>query len=122
MPPAPERLYGLYAVTPDLDNTALLAQRVAAAIAGGARAVQYRHKAAGPALRRAQALALLALCREAGVPLIVNDDLALALELDADGVHLGRDDIDATAARKRLGPRRLLGISCYNDLARADSD
>lgn len=110
---------GLYAVTPDLDDTATLAQQVAAAVAGGTGAVQYRHKTAAPGLRRTQAQALLAVCRQAGVPLIINDDLALALELDADGVHLGRDDGDAVAARRQLGARRLLGISCYNDLDRA---
>ncbi len=113
------RLHGLYAVTPDLDDTAVLAQQVADTIAGGARAVQYRHKTAAPALRRAQAQALLAVCRRAGVPLIINDDLALALELDADGVHLGRDDGEPAAARRQLGSRRLLGISCYNELDRA---
>jgi len=109
----------LYAVTPEIDDTAVLTQGVADAIAGGASAVQYRHKTAAPDLRRAQVQALLAVCRRSGVPLIVNDDLALALELDADGVHLGRDDGDAATARRLLGPRRLLGISCYNDLDRA---
>ncbi|MGH8617373.1 MAG: thiamine phosphate synthase [Burkholderiales bacterium] len=112
-------MHGLYAITPEIEDTGTLAQRVADAIAGGARMVQYRHKTATPVLRRTQAEALLAVCRRAGVPLIINDDLALALELDADGVHLGRDDGDTAAARRQLGPRRLLGISCYNELDRA---
>jgi thiamine-phosphate pyrophosphorylase len=56
------------------------------------------------------------LCRPAQVPLIVNDDLELAIALDADGAHLGRDDGDLAEARRRLGPRRLLGASCYNRL------
>jgi len=112
-------LYGLYAVTPDLDDTVLLAQQVADAIAGGASAVQYRHKNAAPDLRRTQAQALLGVCRRASVPLIINDDLTLALQLDADGVHLGREDGDPAAARRQLGRGRLLGISCYNDLERA---
>jgi thiamine-phosphate pyrophosphorylase len=107
---------GLYALTPDEPDTSRLVRQVRAALAGGAAAVQYRSKAAPGALRRAQAAAVLACCRAAGVPLIVNDDLALAEAVGADGVHLGRDDGDLGAARRRLGPGRLLGASCYNRL------
>ncbi len=110
---------GLYALTPDERDTTALVAAVRAAVAGGAAAVQYRNKPAEPALRRAQAAALAALCREAGVPLIVNDDLELALEVDAAGVHLGRDDGDLAAARRRLPPGKLLGASCYDRLERA---
>lgn len=112
-------LAGLYAITPDLANTALLLARVEQALAGGARLVQYRNKSAGPELKREQAPALLALCHRHGARLIVNDDLALTLALGADGVHLGREDGDLEAARAALGPGRLLGLSCYADLARA---
>ncbi len=118
--PVKRRLAGLYAVTPDLDDTQRLLALVEAALAGGAAAIQYRHKAADPALKRTQAAALLSLTRKAGIPLIVNDDLELALELGADGVHLGRDDGALAAARARLGPGRILGVSCYNEPARAD--
>lgn len=59
---------------------------------------------------------LRTLCRARRVPLIINDDIELAVAVDADGVHLGRDDGDLSAARDRLGPGRLIGISCYNDL------
>jgi thiamine-phosphate pyrophosphorylase len=110
---------GLYALTPDEPDTGALVAAVRAALAGGAAAVQYRNKAADAALRRAQAAVLAALCREAGVPLIVNDDVALALEVDAAGAHLGRDDGDLAAARERLGPGKLLGASCYDRLDRA---
>ncbi len=112
---------GLYALTPDLADTGRLADRVGEALRGGAAAVQYRNKAAPPDLRREQAAALAALCRAAGVPLIVNDDVELALAVGADGAHLGAGDGDLAAARARLGPGRLLGASCYNrlDLARA---
>ncbi len=110
---------GLYALTPDEPDTAALVAAVRAAVAGGAAAVQYRSKRADAALRRAQAAALVALCREARVPLIVNDDLELALEIDAAGVHLGRDDGDLAAARRRLLPGKLLGASCYDRLDRA---
>lgn len=105
---------GLYAITPDQIDTAVLVARVSQALAGGIALLQYRNKAAGLRLRREQACAILPLCREAGVPLIINDDLALAVEIDASGVHLGADDGDLAAAREALGPRRLLGASCYN--------
>jgi thiamine-phosphate pyrophosphorylase len=107
---------GLYALTPDVGDTPELLRLVGAALRGGAVAVQYRNKPAPDALRREQAQALLGLCRPAQVPLIVNDDLELAIALDADGAHLGRDDGDLAVARRRLGPRRLLGASCYNRL------
>jgi thiamine-phosphate pyrophosphorylase len=105
---------GLYAITPDDPDTERLAEQVAAALAGGAAVVQYRNKSASPALARRQAARLAALCRDAGVPLIVNDDVQLALDVDAAGAHLGGDDGDLATARARLGPGRLLGASCYN--------
>jgi thiamine-phosphate pyrophosphorylase len=105
---------GLYAITPDDADTARLIARVEQALAGGARVVQYRNKTADAGLRHEQATALLALCRRDGVPFIVNDHLELALAIGADGVHLGGDDGDIAAARRALGPDRLLGASCYN--------
>jgi len=111
---------GLYALTPDEPDTAVLAAKVRAAIAGGATAVQYRNKQAPARLRQEQALTLAVLCRGAGVPLLVNDDVELALAVAAAGVHLGRDDGDLAAARRRLGPGRLLGASCYDRIERAE--
>jgi thiamine-phosphate pyrophosphorylase len=108
------KLAGLYAITPDEANTAILVAKVGQALRGGASVVQYRNKTAGPELRREQGSALAAICRAAGAAFIVNDDLALALALDADGVHLGGDDGDLAEARQRLGQPRLLGASCYN--------
>ena len=113
------RLSGLYALTPDLADTAELLRRARAALLGGARLLQYRNKGADGAQRREQAGALLGLCREFGAPLIVNDDLGLALEIGADGAHLGREDGDLAAARAALGPGRLLGVSCYDAMERA---
>src|SRR5258708_21885778 len=107
---------GLYAVTPDEPDIGLLARKVRKALAGGARILQYRNKSANAALRREQGAALLALCREARVPLIINDDLDLARAIGADGLHLGREDISIAAARAQLGKDRLLGISCYDRL------
>ncbi len=112
-------LRGLYAVTPDLADTADLLRRVGQALLGGVRLVQYRNKAADEALRREQAGALLGLCRRHGAPLIVNDDLALVLEIGADGAHLGGEDGDLAAARAALGAGRLLGVSCYDEMERA---
>jgi thiamine-phosphate pyrophosphorylase len=113
---APGAIVGLYAITPDEADTAALARKVGEAIAGGARAVQYRNKSADARLRRDQGAALLALCRSLRVPLVINDDLDLAVSLGADGLHLGRDDAALAAARARLGPGRMLGASCYDRL------
>jgi len=111
---------GLYAITPEEVDTDRLVDRLAAAIAGGARLFQYRSKSPDGAVRRAQAERLLDLCRNAGATLIVNDDLELAMAIGADGVHLGREDGSVAAARERLGEEKLLGVSCYDriDLAR----
>jgi thiamine-phosphate pyrophosphorylase len=110
---------GLYALTPDLLDTDELIARVTAAIAGGATAVQYRNKIASPPLRRAQALALRDLCGARGTIFIVNDDVNLAYAVDADGVHLGRDDAPLARARQRLGTTAIIGASCYDSLERA---
>jgi thiamine-phosphate pyrophosphorylase len=115
------RLAGLYAVTPDLADTDDLVARVAAALAGGACAIQYRNKAADQALRRAQAGALARVHATRGGLYIVNDDVELAAAVGADGVHIGQDDGDIAAARSRLGPDRILGVSCYDDFARAET-
>jgi thiamine-phosphate pyrophosphorylase len=107
---------GLYAITPDEPDTRELVRKVRQALAGGARMVQYRNKSADAMLRLEQSRALLALCGAARVPLIINDDLDLALALGADGVHLGRDDVPVAAARTRLDKEMLLGVSCYDRL------
>ena len=112
---------GVYAVTPDLADTGLLVVNVRAVLAGGARLLQYRNKPADHATRRAQAAVLLDLCRHYDAALIINDDIELALELDADGVHVGADDAAIPFARARLGSAKLIGASCYDDLQRARS-
>lgn len=114
-------LVGLYAVTPDEPDTETLLRKVTQALRGGAKIVQYRNKPAGPALRREQGRALAALCRESGACFIINDDFALALEVDADGAHLGAEDGDLAVARKQLGAGRLLGASCYDRLEFAEA-
>lgn len=116
--PPPTR--GLYAVTPDIADTADLVARVDAALGGGVRWVQYRNKNASPALRRVQAEALAKTCHRQGALLIVNDDVVLAAEIGADGVHLGADDGDLDRARAVIGRDRILGVSCYASFERAE--
>ena len=113
------RLRGLYAITPDLADTGRLLASVEPVLAGGAVLLQYRNKVADAALAEAQARALLPLCQRYRVPLVVNDDAALAARIGAAGVHLGRDDDDVAAARRLLGSAALVGVSCYADLWRA---
>ena len=111
-------LRGLYAITDGTPAPRLLSS-VEAAIRGGARLLQYREKSAAPARRLEEARALLELCRGHGVPLIINDDVALAAATGADGVHLGKHDGSLAEARVRLGPRAVIGVSCYDSLPRA---
>jgi thiamine-phosphate pyrophosphorylase len=113
------RISGLYAVTPATPDTDWLNARVEAVLAGGARVVQYRNKSADRQLRHRQAGSLLGLCRAYRALLIVNDDVGLAREVDADGVHLGRADQPLAEARAALGAGKLIGVSCYDSLARA---
>ena len=102
----------LYAVT---DNAWLgertLAECVEAALAGGATFVQLRDKQATGEALQAEAEELLALCRAAGVPFVVNDDVECALAVGADGVHVGQDDMACERARALLGPDAIVGVS-----------
>ncbi|MEO8164628.1 MAG: thiamine phosphate synthase, partial [Betaproteobacteria bacterium] len=114
-----KRVSGLYAVTPELTDTGALVRKVEAALRGGARVVQYRTKSIGDSLRRIQAEELARLCRERNALFIINDSIELARWVDADGVHLGKHDADLSAARSALKPGKLIGVSCYNDMALA---
>lgn len=110
---------GLYVLTdPGLIPDAGLVDRVEQAIAGGAVAVQYRDKRSGYRGHLDRTRALRELTRRLGALLIINDDPGLAAQVDADGVHLGRDDPDPEAARELVG-RRIIGVSCYDDFDRA---
>jgi thiamine-phosphate pyrophosphorylase len=106
------KLRGLYAITPEHAGRDVLPGLVAQALEGGIAALQYRRKAAADVQ---EARTLAALCRRHGVPFIVNDDLALALEAGADGLHLGREDGALPAARQRLAGQ-FVGASCYDSL------
>ncbi len=115
-----QRLRGLYVITEDRRlGPAPLAAAVEPALRGGARVVQYRDKSGDHERRLAEAVVLRALCNAYRVPLLINDDVDLASACAADGVHLGRDDLDVASARARLPAGSLIGVSCYNrfDLA-----
>jgi thiamine-phosphate pyrophosphorylase len=115
------RLCGLYAITPELADTAQLVARVNAALAGGATAVQYRNKFSAPGERYQQAAALARVVAARDALFIINDDATLAAAVDADGVHLGEDDGSVDHARECVGPERIIGVSCYNDWRRAQA-
>lgn len=125
-PVAPDRLAlrarvrGVYAITPDTEDTAALLAATTLVLRGGAQVVQYRNKTASRALRLEQAGALAALCRQRKALFIVNDHLDLALQVAADGLHVGAHDGDLAALRRLLGPGRLLGVSCYDRIDRAE--
>ena len=108
---------GLYAITDALlipDDRLLDA--VEQALLGGARLIQYRDKSADAPRRLAQARRLNALCQRYQIPLIINDDVELAAEVGAAGVHIGKDDPAFATACARLGENALIGVSCYNRL------
>ncbi len=110
------RLRGLYAITdPHLCGDELLAM-AEAALAGGARLLQYRNKQADPIRQRAEATALADLCRQHDALFLINDDPQLALTAGADGVHLGQSDTGPDTARELLGPDAIIGITCHADL------
>ncbi|HKY93712.1 MAG TPA: thiamine phosphate synthase [Kiloniellales bacterium] len=92
-----------------------LVEVVEAAVAGGVTLVQLREKQLHSAELAALARELLAVLRPLGIPLIVNDDLEAALASDADGLHVGQQDLDAGEARRKLGPDRILGLSISTD-------
>ncbi|HER33901.1 MAG: thiamine phosphate synthase [Halothiobacillaceae bacterium] len=117
-------LSGLYVITDTIRfQREALVEAVGEAIAGGATMVQYRDKSDEADRRRAEATALAELCRRHAVPLIINDDVALAIEVGAAGVHLGRDDAPLAETRARFaaaGRDAIIGVSCYADRLRAE--
>ena len=110
---------GLYAITPDWEDTTLLTDKVVEVLEAGASVLQYRNKTANKQLRLDQALAIKKICQRYAVPFIINDDFELCKHLDTDGVHLGKDDHKLTEVRNILGKRKIIGVSCYNDVKRA---
>jgi thiamine-phosphate pyrophosphorylase len=112
---------GLYAITPDGTDPATLKAMVIAALEGGTRLIQYRQKNMAAPIRVAQARELNALCVSRNASLIINDNVELAHQIDAAGVHLGRDDMGVVEARQMLGPHKIIGVSCYNQMELAEA-
>ena len=108
------RLHGVYAITDPVLCGPHLNEKVLAAIEGGIQILQYRNKQASRDIQLEEATNLLALCRQHGVLLIINDDVELAIDVDADGVHLGQKDLALNEAHQHLGENKIIGISCNN--------
>ncbi len=111
---------GLYAITDTANlSSEIMLTRTEEILRAGANLLQYRNKQADENTRITEAEQLRELCRQFSVPLIINDDIALAVQIGADGVHLGKTDSTIADARKRLGDKAMIGCSCYNNLDRA---
>jgi thiamine-phosphate pyrophosphorylase len=111
---------GLYAITDTANlSSEIMLTRTEEILRAGAKLLQYRNKQADENTRLTEARQLIDLCKQYTVPLIINDDIALAVQMGADGVHLGKTDSSIADARKRLGDKAMIGCSCYNDLDRA---
>ncbi len=112
---------GLYAIT---DSSLLpddrIVDAVEQALAGGAVMIQFRDKRPTGSLKRRTAFSLRDCCRSYGAPLIINDDIGLAAEIAADGVHLGQEDASLEEALQRLGPDAIIGATCHDSLAYAE--
>jgi thiamine-phosphate pyrophosphorylase len=105
---------GLYAITPDGKSADEILEFTESVLKGGAKVVQYRDKSAND--NKVIAKELVTLCHAYNVPLIINDNIELAKEIGADGVHLGKDDGDVLQVRQCLGEKTIIGVSCYNSL------
>lgn len=116
----PANLSGLYVITDThLMNEQNLIEKVQLSLEGGAKIVQFRDKINNSATKLSLAKQLKALCQSYQAWLIINDDIQLAKQANADGVHIGKDDADIVTAKQQLGNNAIIGVSCYNDLARA---
>ena len=106
----------LYAVTDRAwaGGTEGLLRQVAEAIDGGAGIVQLREKHLGQADFLAEAERFVALCREKGAVSIINDNVDIAAQVGADGVHIGQEDLEAGRARELLGTDKVIGVSAHS--------
>jgi thiamine-phosphate pyrophosphorylase len=110
---------GLYAITPDIEDTGRLCEQVYQALSGGVSWLQYRNKTASSQLRLIQAMEIYQLCKQFRVPLIINDHVDLAAAIQAEGLHVGGSDVSVAVARNFLDQDKIIGVSCYNQLDRA---
>jgi thiamine-phosphate pyrophosphorylase len=115
-----KHLRGLYVITdPALSTPETLIENVTSALKGGAKIVQFRDKTSVYAIQFQLAQQLKILCESYQAWLIINDDIQLAKDVQAHGVHIGKNDADIQSARLLLGADAIIGVTCYNDLQRA---
>lgn len=114
----PQALSGLYLIT-DPSWGEHLTHKVEGALRGGCRLVQYRNKHASAHQAEIESRELLALCQRYNTPLLINDNLDLAIHINADGVHLGQGDDDCAGARELLAPNKIIGVTCHDQLTLA---
>lgn len=109
-------LKGIYAITdPTLMESNIIAM-AEQAILGGINILQYRNKSAAPEQQEVEARTLANLCKKHNVVFIVNDNVELAINVNADGVHLGQKDMHISEARDKLGADKIIGVTCNNQL------
>jgi len=112
---------GLYGITSStlIQHDQMLLEFIEAACRGGMRILQYRNNEADAARQLRQAKKLKILCANYKVTFIINNDVGLALKVDADGVHIGKNDMSYNHARKMLGLSKIIGVSCYDSIDHA---
>ncbi len=115
--------YTLYLVTDEVERCRYgLVETVRRAVEGGVSIVQYRSERLNHEQQREQVLPLQSYLRSVGVPLIINDNVQLAVEIDADGIHIGQDDMPVPEARDLIGPHKILGLTVTNSEQLANVD
>lgn len=118
--PTCKPLSGLYVITDtQLMNSSNILAMVEQALLGGAQIVQFRDKVNNSTIKLELATKLKGLCQNYQAWFIINDDIQLAKNVQAHGVHIGKNDADITLAREVLGQNSIIGVSCYNDINRA---
>jgi len=115
----PVSVRGIYAITPDTEDTKAILSRTRKLLLAGVRLFQYRSKSGDKKLKFEQALRLSETIKSFGGIFIVNDSLELSIKVKADGVHLGKDDMSVEKARAIYPAPFLIGASCYNDIGLA---
>ena len=115
-----EQLKGLYVLTDaTLTPTETMLEQVERVLKSGVRVIQYRDKDASDEEAEKQCLRLQALCDYYEAVFIIDDRLEIAHRINADGLHVGVDDVSYEEARARLGEHKIIGVSCYGDIERA---
>ena len=110
------KLKGLYAITDSKLMGSDLISKTEQAILGGINILQYRNKTAPLEQQEQEALKLVQLCKKNNVLFLVNDNVELALKVNADGVHLGQQDTPLQKAREQLGKDKIIGITCHDKI------